>query len=141
MSEENKAVVRQIEEAWNAGNLDALDQFFAPNFTPHNPPGAPTNLAEAKAFYQMAISAFPDRKTTVEDILGDGDQVAVRIRMTGTNRGGLPALGIPANDKPVDIEWIGIYRLQGGKVLEHRAVMDLMGLMQQIGPVPGASAR
>ena len=138
MSEENKAVVRQIEEAWSAGKLDALDQFFAPNFVPHSAaPSGPATLDGAKAAYQISASAFPDRRTTIEDIVGEGDQVAVRIRMTGTNKGGLPPFGIPANGKPVDIQWFGIYRLQDGKVVEHRAVIDLMGLMQQLGAVPG----
>ena len=61
----------------------------------------------------------------------------MRIRMTGTNRGGLPWFNIPANDKPVDVQWISVYRLAGGKIAEHWAQMDVMGLMQQLGAMPG----
>jgi predicted ester cyclase len=86
--------------------------------------------------HKMSMQAMPDRKTTIEDIVAEGDQVVVRMRMTGTNKGGFSWFNVPANDKPVDIEWISIYRLRDGRVVEHRAVMDFMGLMQQLGAIP-----
>jgi predicted ester cyclase len=43
---------------------------------------------------------------------------------------------VPANNNRVDVERISIYRLHDGKVVEHRAVMDVMGLMQQLGAIP-----
>jgi predicted ester cyclase len=136
-AEDNKAVVRRIEEAWDADQLDALDPLFEPNFVQHNGvPMLPPGLEGAKQAHQMSKQAFPDRRTRIEDMLADGDQVAVRIRMTGTNQGGLPWFGIPANGKSVDTEWISIYRLSNGKVVEHRAVMDLVTLMQQLGAMP-----
>jgi predicted ester cyclase len=138
MSEANKSVVRQIEEAWNANQLDKLDALFAPGFTMHSgpPPQLPQGLEGAKMTHGMAMQAMPDRKTQIQDIIADGDQVAVRVRITGTNTGGFPWLNIPANGNKVDTEWISIYTLKDGKVTEHRAVMDLMGLMQQLGALP-----
>lgn len=134
---DNKETVRKVEEAWDRGDLDSLDQYFAPDFTPHTAvPGMPPGLAGAKAAHQGAVQAFPDRHVEIVDLLGDGDSVAVRCRMTGTNEGGLPWLGIPANGKPVDIEWISIYRVDGGRIAEHWAVMDVLGLMQQLGAIP-----
>src|SRR5438132_7660755 len=109
MSEENKTVVRQIEEAWDANQLDKLDQYFAPNFHQHSrPPGTPDTLENAKAMHKMSMAAFPDRRTTVEDMVAEGDNVAVRVRMQGSNKGGFPPFGVPANDNKVDIEWISI---------------------------------
>jgi steroid delta-isomerase-like uncharacterized protein len=137
VSEPNKNVIRQIEEAWNANQLDMLDQYFAPNFVQHSAmPGSTPSLATAKQAHQAGMQGFPDRKTSIEDIVADGDKVAVRIRLTGTNTGGLPFIGVPANGKPVDVQYISIYTLQDGKVTEHRAVMDIMGLMQQLGAIP-----
>jgi predicted ester cyclase len=134
---DNKEIVRRIEEAWDRGDLDFLDQHFAPDFAAHSAvPGLPPGLEGAKMAHQAALQSFPDRRVTVEDVTGDGDLVAVRCRMRGTNQGGLAWLGIPANGKPVDVEWISLYRLSGGRVVEHRAVMDLLGLMQQLGAVP-----
>ena len=137
-ADENKAVVRRVEEAWNAGDLDALDAQFAPDFVSHaGVPGMPPGLGTAKQVHQMSQQAFPDRRTTIEDVVAEGDKVAVRVRMTGTNRGGLPWFNIPANEKPVDVQWISVYRLANGKIAEHWAQMDVMGLMQQLGAMPG----
>lgn len=134
---DNKQTVRRIEEAWDRGDLSALDQYFAPDFVAHTAvPGMPPGLEGAKMAHQGAMQSFPDRRVTIEDITGDGDLVAVRCRMRGTNQGGLPWLGVPANGNSVDIEWISLYRLNGGRVVEHRAVMDLLGLMQQLGVLP-----
>jgi predicted ester cyclase len=133
-AEENKAIVRRVEEAWDKNDLGALDALFAPEFVSYAPaPGLPPNLESAKMAHQMAMQAFPDRHTAIEDLIGEGDTVVVRMRMTGTNTGGLPWFGIPANGHKVDIQWISFYRLAGGKVIEHRAEMDVMGLMQQLG--------
>jgi predicted ester cyclase len=137
MSEANKAIVRQIEEAWNGNQLDKLDPLFAPNFQQHSGmPGMTPTIDTAKQAHQMSLQAMPNRKTAIEDIVADGDKVAVRVRMTGTNTGGFPWFNIPANGKSVDVQWISIYGLKDGKVTEHRAVMDIMGLMQQLGAIP-----
>jgi steroid delta-isomerase-like uncharacterized protein len=139
--EENKAIVRRVEEAWNAGDLDALDALFAPDFVSHAAaPGVPPNLESAKMAHTMSMQAFPDRHTSVEDLIGEGDQVVVRVRMTGTNTGGLPWFGIPANGNKVDVQWISTYRLANGKIVEHSALMDLMGIMQQLGAIPAPAA-
>jgi steroid delta-isomerase-like uncharacterized protein len=132
-----KETVRAIEEAWDRGDLGALDQYFAPDFMQHAAvPGMPPGLEGAKMAHQGAIQAFPDRRVTIQELVEEGDTVVVRCRMTGTNQGGLPWFGVPANGNKVDIEWISIYRLDEGRVVEHRAFMDLLGLMQQLGALP-----
>ncbi|MGH7687968.1 MAG: ester cyclase [Candidatus Dormibacteria bacterium] len=134
---DNKAIVRAIEEAWDRSDLDALDQYFAPDFAQHSSmPGLPPGLQGAKLAHQGAIAAFPDRRVTIEEIYSEGDTVTVRCRMTATNQGGLPWLGVPANGSPVDVQWISLYHLTDGRVVAHRAVMDLATLMQQVGALP-----
>lgn len=136
-TEENKAIVRQVEEAWNSGNLDALDGLFAPDFIAHSAiPGMPPGLQGAKMAHMGSVQALPDRRTTIEDLLAEADYVMARVRMTGTNSGGFPWLGIPANGNRVDVQWTSLYRLANGKIVEHRAVMDMLGLLQQLGAVP-----
>ena len=63
--------------------------------------------------------------------------MVARCRMTGTNRGGLPWFGIPANDRAIDIEYIQILRIEDGSVKETWAQMDLPKLMMQLGAMPG----
>lgn len=137
MSEQNKEVVRRIEEAWDRNDLETLDPLFAPDFVTHTSvPGLPPGLAGAKMAHQGSLHSFPDRKVTIEDITGDGDLVAVRCHMTGTNQGGLAWANVPANGNRIDVEWISLYRVRDGQAVEHRAVMDLLGLMQQLGAIP-----
>ena len=70
------------------------------------------------------------------DIFGEGDFVVSHVRMTGTNSGGLPWFGIPANGRKVDTDWITIYRLADGKVVETWAQMDIPKMMMQLGAMP-----
>jgi predicted ester cyclase len=86
--------------------------------------------------HQASMGSIPDRRKAIEELVGAGDTVVVRMRMTGTNQGGLAWAGVPANGNKVNVTWISIYLLVGGKVVEHRAEMDVMGLMQQLGAVP-----
>src|SRR5438477_10732806 len=129
----NKEVVRRIEEAWNANDMGALDELIAADFVAHTP-GAeqlPPGLEGAKAAHAGVPGGFPDRNVAIEDMVAEGDRVYVRCRMTGSNSGtGLPWFGLEANGKAVDVEWITEYRLEGGRVVETWAQMDLAKMMQ-----------
>jgi len=135
----NVDVVRRIEAAWAENDLDALDDLIAADFTPHTPGSdqIPPGLQGAKMAHQQSMQAFPDRQNEVLDIFGEGDQVVAHVRMTGTNTGGLPWFGIPANNHKVDTDWITIYRLEGGRVVETWAQMDIPRMMMQLGAMPG----
>jgi predicted ester cyclase len=122
--EDNKKTVQLIEEAWNRGDLGALDQHYSPNFdnSASVVPGMPIGLETAKQIHGMSIASFPDRKTEVVELIGEGDKVMARVRTTGTNKGGVPWYGAPANDAEVDFEWFSVYTFdKKGKVIAHRA--------------------
>ena len=133
---DNKEIVRQIEAAWDRNDLDALDQYFAPGFdnAQSGTPGVPAGLAGSKMAHQGVMAAFPDRRTEILDIVGDGDKVAVRQRVTGTNTGGAPFLGQPeANGAKIDFEMWSLYQLQDGKVVAHVGINDGLTGMMQVG--------
>jgi predicted ester cyclase len=138
MSKENAQVVRAIEEAWDEGRLDDLDQYFADDFDNRQSgmPGLPGGLAGAKMAHQGVMQSFPDRKLEILDLIAEGDQVFVRTRVTGTNQGGFPAFNVPANGNPFDIQQWSIYRLRDGKVVEHQGVNDALTLLMQLGAIP-----
>jgi predicted ester cyclase len=139
-----KDVVRRLEEAWAANDLATVDGLLAPDLVSHDmPPGMPPGREGAKAAHMMSMSSFPDRRMTIEDVVGDGDRVAVRTTIRGTNTGGVPWLGVPANGKQVEVESISIYRVANGTVVEHWGQNDVGRLMMQLGaasPTPTASA-
>ncbi|MEU0644425.1 ester cyclase [Streptomyces umbrinus] len=84
------------------------------------------------------MKAFPDLEWTVEDMRAEGDTVAVRYVMTGTHQG--PFAGVEATGKAIRAESMAFYRLAGGKIVEERAQLDMLGILQQMGAVPVAPA-
>jgi predicted ester cyclase len=117
-----------------SGDLASLDRHFAKDFRPEStPPGLSANLETATMAHRMSMQAFPDREVEIPDIFEEGDRASVHCRATGTNRGGLPWLGIPVNGRSVDFQWIGIYTLKGGRIVGHTAINDAVGLLVQLG--------
>jgi predicted ester cyclase len=133
---DNSEIVRRIEEAWDRNDLDALDQYFAPDFdnTQSGTPGLPPGLAGSKMAHQGVMAAFPDRKATILDLVADGDKVSVRSRVTGTNTGGAAFLGAPEpNGARIDFEIWSLYRLRDGRVVAHWGINDGLKAMMQVG--------
>ncbi len=134
-AEENKALVRRLQEAWDKGNLDVLDELLAPNFVDHNPmPGLPADRAGQKQRMTLFRAAFPDLKTTVEDLVAEGDKVVLRGTARGTHKGEFQ--GMAPTGKQVAVQGIFIGRVVGGKLVETWEQFDAMGLMQQLGAMP-----
>ena len=138
MSEENKAIARRfIDEVINKGDLGVIDELVSPSMVDHSaPPGLPSGPEGTKQMLTMSRTAFPDPNGTLQDLLAEGDKVAVRYTIRGTHQGDF--MGIAATGKKVTIEGIEIDRIEDGKVVEHWESMDMMALMQQLGAVPGS---
>ena len=139
MSEENKAVVRRfVEEVQNQHNLDPVDEIFDPDMVNHAViPGLPPGLSavdEFKMFYGMMITAFPDVHATIHSQIAEGDKVVTHKTFHGTHQGEF--MGISPTGNHVEFDVIDIIRVANGKLVEHWAVADLMGLMQQVGAIP-----
>ena len=67
-------------------------------------------------------------------VVADGDTVAIRYTMRGTHQGSFA--GVPATGKTVVAQSMAFYRLAGGKIVEERAQLDMLGVLQQLGAVP-----
>ena len=136
MSEANKAIVRRYREIYNANQLDKLGEVLAADFAPHNLlPGLPPGLDGIKMVHQGTLAAFPDLRVTTEDLIAEGDRVVERWSQTQTHSGA-PFMNIPPSGKKVRITGISIYRIKDGKIAEHWAEMDFMGVLQQLGAMP-----
>ena len=141
MSEENKALIQRfVEEASNKGNLDVADEVYSPNFVYHEPTGPVERGPEhVKNFVNMYLSAFPDGRTTIENLVAEGYRVAYRWTYRGTHQGEL--MDIPPTGREVTITGITIDRISGAKIEEEWNNFDQLGLLQQLGvvPTPGAA--
>jgi len=136
VSAENKTIARRFyEEVWSKGNLAVLDELVASNFVDHNPlPGLAPDLEGFKQVFTMFRTAFPDLHMTVEDMIAEGDMVVSRVKVRGTHKGDL--MGIAPTGKQVTLEAIDITRIAGGKMVERWGIIDMLGMMQQLGAVP-----
>ena len=134
-AEQNKAIVRRwVDGGWNGGNFGLVDEFYADDYTLHDPAMPIHGRAGFKQYVAMYRSVFPDLHFTIEDMLAEADTVAWRITARGTHKGAL--MGIPPSDKPVAISAIIISRFVDGKWAEDWANIDMLGMLQQIGAIP-----
>lgn len=135
MSQENENTFRRlIEEGFNKGNLAALDELFAPNFTEHQDGIVPPNVEGVKRAIVSLRTPFPDLKLTIEEISVSGDKIWARITGRGTHQA--PFMGRPPTGKSYAITVIDICRFENGKIVEHWGVADRLSLMGQLGLLP-----
>ena len=133
--EGNKAIVlRFVKEVQNQHDVSAMDELFSPDFIDHSGISALPNLEGAKQFFTMFFNAFPDIQVTIHDLCVAEDKVWARKTFHGTHQGEF--MGISPTNKSVEINVIDIHRVVDGKITEHWAVGDMLGLMQQLGAIP-----
>jgi predicted ester cyclase len=137
-TEENKAIVRRVnKEVIDQGNMSVVDELFALDFVAHpTPPGIPPGREGFKQLHAMYSSAFSDIKTTIHDIIAEGDLVATHVTFDCTHTGAF--MGIPPTGKRVAIEETSFSRIVDGKIAEWWGDNNLM--QQLVGmPAPAAS--
>ena len=136
MSKENKTIARRyLQEAINQRNMDVLDEIFAPEFVDHTAvPGQAPGVEGLKQFFAMMDAGFPDFRAAVEDVIAEGDKVAVRFTFHGTHQGEF--MNIPPTGRRVTMSGIDILRVVDGKVVELWGQEDVLGMMRQLGAVP-----
>ena len=133
--EENKAVVRRfVDEVQNKQNLNFVDELFSPDCVDHSGMALGGGIEGIKRFFTMIIAAFPDAHFTIQDQVAEGDRVVTRKTLRATHKGEL--FGIPATGKRIEMNVIDIMRVVDGKMTDHWAVADQLGMLQQLGVVP-----
>ena len=138
MSEtQNAAVVQRfVEEVINQGRLEAADELVHEDFIELDPlPGQQQGRQGLKDVIGMLRTAFPDIHWVIEETIASGDKVVTRFKWSGTHRGDF--LGVPATGRKVAVPGVVIDRLSGGRMADSRILMDTLGLMQQLGVIPG----
>ena len=137
MSENMKGAHRLVLEGVSKGDMSVVDDCLAAEYVDHAlPPGMPANRDGFKMFLQAFRAAFPDFTYTIEDEMGEGDKVAHRLTGRGTLKGDFQ--GMKANGKTAQWQEMHIGRFNGsGKLVEHWATFDMLGMMTQLGYGPG----
>ncbi|HEX5727587.1 MAG TPA: ester cyclase family protein [Longimicrobiaceae bacterium] len=138
--EANQALALRWFDALSRGDLDVLDEVFAPDYVLHMA-GGPAGVSGPEAIRVVVESfrfAFPDLRFTVQGAVAEGDTVVVRWVAEGTQHG--PLLGRLPSDRRA--RWTGMswLRFAGGKIIEDWVDTDLLGMMQQLGILAPAAA-
>lgn len=122
-------ITRFLTEIWNGNHLDALDAFLDPAYYDYT--YEPRNREGLERALLLMQTAFPGHETTIEEIVGESNTVAVCFTLHGTHAG--PFRGLPASGKPFAIGGYRFYTVSDGKITSHRGLLDLPSLLQQIG--------
>jgi steroid delta-isomerase-like uncharacterized protein len=135
----NKTCIRRhFEELWNNGQFDRIDDFFGADFM---------NFAQqhqdGRAIIQQVVTvwrtAFPDLRFVVDSMVAEGEVVMCEVSFQGTHLGEfqlIPPLAGPTlspNGKTFSVKHIHRFRLKDGKIVEHFAVRDDLGMFCQLG--------
>jgi steroid delta-isomerase-like uncharacterized protein len=127
---ENKEIARRfMEECWNKGDKSAMRDLIAEKCRYHDPvfPG----VENVQQHITSCRSGFPDLRFTIEDMIGERNEVVVHWTARGTHKG--PFLGMQPTNRPCTVSGTSISRIEGGKVVEHWADWNVMTLMEQLG--------
>ena len=139
-AEESKRLMHRFIEEWNKGDMETLnrviDDTVDANFVNHSA----TNPEEGrgpqgvKRVFGAFRAAFPDGRTTIEDVIAEGDTVVTRWTFRGTHE--YEFAGVAPTGRQVTLTGINIDKIAGGKFVERWYQMDMLGLMQQLGVIP-----
>lgn len=129
--EENKALIRRAFAAANAGDIDASVAATAPDARLN---GQPFGREGDRERTRRLLAAFPDVHYELHDLIAEGDKVAVRYTMRGTQQGEL--LGIAPTGKAVAMSVTTIYQISDDQIVDLWENYDELGLFRQLGAIP-----
>jgi steroid delta-isomerase-like uncharacterized protein len=134
--EQNKVIVRRfIDEIFVKGRTDAVDELLTDDFTPHTWGSTGAGKEDLKRAIERVGAGLSDTRMSIEDVIAEGDRVAVRLTSHAVQSGEF--MGLSPSGKPYTIGEIHIFRIAGGRVAEHWHQADLLGMMRQLGAMPG----
>jgi NTE family protein len=130
---ENEELVRTlVDEVWNEGNREALG--FLEDDAAVLYLDSDADLVGRDAYWEFVSryrEAFPDLEVTIEDVVSEGDKIALRLRLRGTHRGEI--FGVEPTENHVDVARMAIYHVDDGRIVETGIVEDTLGLLEQVG--------
>lgn len=127
----NRATVRRFyEEAFNAGREDVLDELLAPDYRDFGGTPPREGVEAAKANLRGLLSGFDDVRFGIEDLVAEGDLVAVR--WTGRLVHAREFLGHAPTGRAVTLVGLSLYRLRDGRIVETHPAQDLLGFFDQL---------
>ena len=130
--EENRAVAREfVERIFINRELDAIDELVTDDFVDHVPLDSPDGPAGFRASMEKLFASFPDLTTKIDDIVGEGERLVVRVSIAGTQRGEFER--IPPTNKRIEVFGLETLEVRDGKIAERWMFRDEMLILRQLG--------
>lgn len=136
--EKNKKLILDHYEAFvHRQDADAVRAQLTADFVDHEmPPGTPPGPEAALRWSAMLHQAFPDMRVKIEDMVAEGDRVAVRATWTGTHTGHFPPLNASPTNRKISFSGMVLWRISGDRIAERWATLDRLKLQQQLSATP-----
>ena len=132
-TEANKETVKRYPKAVAAGDFDVIRELCTDDVVNHAPLGEPRGHEALIAYERPIHEAFPNFEVTVEDLVAEGDRVAMRITIRATHEG--PVMDIDPTGATVEFENYVFHRMVDGRIAERWVQPDVYGLLDQLGAV------
>ena len=137
LASENKTIVMAMIEALNDRDFDTVEALIADDIQRHSSatPGVVVeNREQFMAFIHQDLAVCPDAEQEINLILAEGDRVAVHVTYRGTQSG--PMGSFPPSGKRVELPFVGILRVEAGKIAEIWVEWDNLHALSQLGHFP-----
>jgi predicted ester cyclase len=136
--EENKDIALKFNEVvFDGRDVDAVERFVSPDCC-NNVTGG-RGVDDFQNVARLVHQMLPDARHQTDALIAKGDQVVAFITSSGTQHGAVPMWNLTAGAKPFSWKTVHRYRTKDGKIVEHWAVRDDLGLYKQLGGTLGAS--
>jgi predicted SnoaL-like aldol condensation-catalyzing enzyme len=124
----NTAVVRQLVEAFNTREFARAERLYAPDYVNRSPLPLATFQRETLGTSGMRglVDAVPDAQSEIVQLVDKGDKVVLHTLVRGTTRDG----------GAFSLEFMNVFRLDGGKICESWSLVDALRLMRELGVRP-----
>ena len=135
-----RALVEQAFERFNdRGDRAGFLDLYAPDVALHGYPDGVRGREGLRRFHEELWSAFPDAEITLDDVVVEGDRVALRYRLRGTHRRSY--LGVTPAGRRVEVEGMMLLRIAGDRVVEEWHSPTELSILRQLGAVAAVNVR
>jgi steroid delta-isomerase-like uncharacterized protein len=129
----NKALVlRFMQDVLNGHHGNHAASYLTQDMQFHaGTVGTITGRDNVAGLLTTVVTSIPDLHAALQDIRAEGNEVVVRVVVTGTQKGAL--LGIPATGRHVQWDAIDLYQIENGKISQEWAAEDFTALLNDTG--------
>ncbi len=132
---ENKRIIEQImEEVWNRGDLDKVEEYITDDSVEHNPYGELAGPEGMRQFVTAIHQTYDDFRIVAHNMIANDNFVSYNYTVEGTQTGSVGEL--EPTEKTVEIQGVYLARIENGKIVEAWNQFDVMSLLSQLGQLP-----